>query len=51
MPLTEIKPEAIIINPFDLFANKWALVTAGTKEKYNMMTIGWGTVGILWGMF
>ena len=26
----------------------WALVTAGTPESFNSMTIGWGSAGTLW---
>lgn len=33
---------------FDLFRNRWALVTAGTMEHYNTCTIGWGTFGTIW---
>ncbi len=34
---------------FQLFNDHWALVTAGTPEDYNTMTIGWGSMGTLWG--
>lgn len=34
---------------FSLFNDRWALVTAGTPERYNTMTIGWGTMGTIWG--
>ncbi|MBR2683498.1 MAG: hypothetical protein IKE22_09565, partial [Atopobiaceae bacterium] len=27
----------------------WALVTAGTEDAWNTMTIGWGTIGTVWG--
>ena len=33
---------------FDLFLKQWALVTAGTEERCNTMTIGWGGLGTLW---
>lgn len=33
---------------FDLFYKDWALVTAGTAERCNTMTIGWGGLGTLW---
>ncbi len=33
---------------FDLFYKDWALVTAGTPEHCNTMTIGWGGLGTLW---
>jgi flavin reductase (DIM6/NTAB) family NADH-FMN oxidoreductase RutF len=28
--------------------DEWALVTAGTKDSWNTMTIGWGEAGTLW---
>lgn len=34
---------------FSLFDDRWGLLTAGTPEKYNTMTIGWGTMGTIWG--
>ena len=36
------------INPFNKFNKEWALVTAGTKDKFNSMTISWGSMGTLW---
>lgn len=36
-------------NIFGLFNNEWALVTAGTRERYNTMTVSWGGAGTLWG--
>ena len=38
----------MIEDTLKLFNNKWALVTAGTKEDFNTMTIGWGGLGSLW---
>lgn len=35
-------------NPFEKFDKEWALVTAGTKDKFNTMTISWGSMGTLW---
>ncbi len=34
---------------FQLFNDRWALATAGSIENYNTMTIGWGSMGTLWG--
>lgn len=34
---------------FSLFNDRWALLTAGTPAKHNAMTIGWGTMGTIWG--
>lgn len=33
---------------FTQFDKEWALLTAGTKEKFNSMTISWGGLGTLW---
>ena len=43
------KIRKISVSPFTNFGYDWALVTAGTKEKFNSMTIGWGEMGTLWG--
>ena len=34
---------------FSLFNKEWALVTAGTPERFNTMTVSWGGAGTLWG--
>ncbi len=34
---------------FSLFNRRWALCTAGTPEEFNSMTIGWGSMGTIWG--
>ena len=34
-----------ILNVFD---KQWALLTAGTEENFNTMTISWGGLGTLW---
>ena len=36
-------------NPVKLIAEDWALVSAGTPEAWNTMTVSWGGVGELWG--
>jgi len=33
---------------FTAFDKEWALVTAGTPDNYNTMTISWGGLGTLW---
>ena len=33
---------------FSQFDKKWALLTAGTPDRFNMMTISWGGLGTLW---
>ena len=34
---------------FTQFDKKWALLTAGAPDDFNMMTISWGGMGTLWG--
>ncbi len=34
---------------FRIFEKDWALLTAGTIDHFNTMTIGWGGLGTLWG--
>ena len=45
----EISPEEITGNPFKLIGKDWALVTSGTRESFNTMTVSWGGVGVMWG--
>ncbi len=45
----EISAKEITENPFKLIGDNWALVTGGSKESFNTMTISWGGVGIMWG--
>lgn len=44
-----ITPDELQKNPFTLIGKEWGLVTAGTSEKVNAMTVSWGGVGIMWG--
>lgn len=48
MIFKEINLESLEIKPFDFFKNRWALLTAGNKNKLNTMTISWGSLGTLW---
>ena len=34
---------------FSMFSDRWALVTAGSMDNFNTMTIGWGCMGSIWG--
>ena len=37
------------IDVFEKFSEQMALVTAGTIDHFNTMTIGWGMMGNVWG--
>ena len=41
-------PDSFSCKPFDLFNNQWALVCAGTPERFNCCTVSWGSLGTLW---
>ena len=45
----EIRPTDIRGNVFDQIGDRWMLVTAGDRRKFNTMTASWGGMGILWG--
>ena len=45
----KISAEEITENPFKLIGSDWALVTSGSKDSFNTMTVSWGGVGIMWG--
>ena len=35
---------------FNMFDKQWALAAAGTVEDFDGCTIGWGSLGSLWGL-
>lgn len=39
----------LLIDACEEFGTRWALVTAGSLEDHNSMTVSWGGVGCLWG--
>lgn len=44
-----ISVENLLFNPFNLIGKDWMLISSGSKDSFNMMTAGWGSLGILWG--
>ena len=48
MDLSEIKKFNTDI--FSLFDDRWAVLTAGSGDHFNGMTISWGSLGTLWGL-
>ncbi len=45
---TKISPEELQGNFIKKISKEWMLITAGNKEKFNMMTASWGGVGVLY---
>ncbi len=48
MALRKIAPEQLPGNVIDEIRNQWMLLSAGTMEDFNFMTINWGMIGELW---
>ena len=47
--MKEINIRDIKISAPELISDGWGLVTAGTSEKFNTMTVSWGALGEIWG--
>jgi flavin reductase (DIM6/NTAB) family NADH-FMN oxidoreductase RutF len=48
--MKEIPVSELTINPMELIAKQWMLITAGDAAKgYNTMTASWGHLGSIWG--
>ncbi len=45
----EINVRELKDNFVKMINNDWALLTAGTKDDFNTMTVSWGGIGELWG--
>lgn len=44
----EINVRELKDNFVKMISDDWALLTAGTKDKFNTMTVSWGGIGELW---
>ena len=44
----EIDIRDIKKSPVEMINDEWALLTAGTVDDYNTMTVSWGALGELW---
>ena len=47
--MKEINIRDIKKSAAELISDGWGLVTAGTEEKFNTMTVSWGGLGEIWG--
>lgn len=48
MSFTQIKPTELPGNAINEICNRWMLLSAGTPENFNFMTVNWGALGELW---
>lgn len=46
--MVEIDPTKLSIDVVDLWKKQWLLLTAGTLDAFNMMTVAWGSIGFMW---
>lgn len=46
--LEEVNVTKLSLNVVDLWMNQWLLLTAGSLEDCNMMTVAWGSIGCMW---
>ncbi len=45
-----IKAKDLILPSVDIWFTRWFVLTAGDMEKFNSMTVAWGSVGGMWEM-
>jgi flavin reductase (DIM6/NTAB) family NADH-FMN oxidoreductase RutF len=51
MILKHIEPKQLIVNFVDIWKNQGMLLTCGDFKQghFNTMTVGWGSLGVMWG--
>lgn len=45
-----IKPKDLLLPSVDVWFKRWFVLTAGNMQRFNSMTVGWGSVGGIWEM-
>ena len=50
MHFRKLEPAQLPLSPVQLFGTDWMLLTAGSAEKHNTMTVSWGGLGVLWSL-
>jgi len=46
--LLKVDVTKLPLDAVDLWMNQWLLLTAGTLDDCNMMTVAWGSIGCMW---
>jgi len=46
--MREIAVAELSVDVVNLWMNQWLLLTAGTLDDCNMMTVAWGSIGCMW---
>lgn len=47
--MKEIRPTDLKVEAAGLWLKRWFLLSAGTIDDFNVMTVGWGFLGGIWG--
>ena len=47
--ITKDNYRSVCYDVFQKFTDQWPILTAGTIDNFNSMTIGWGMMGNVWG--
>jgi flavin reductase (DIM6/NTAB) family NADH-FMN oxidoreductase RutF len=46
--MIEVDVTKLSLDVVDLWSKQWLVLTAGTAEDCNMMTVAWGSIGCMW---
>ena len=46
--MREVAVTELSVDVVNLWMNQWLLLTAGTIDDCNMMTVAWGSIGCMW---
>jgi flavin reductase (DIM6/NTAB) family NADH-FMN oxidoreductase RutF len=48
--IAPIKAHELVLPPVDVWFKRWFVLTAGSMETFNSMTVAWGSIGGMWEM-
>jgi len=48
--IATIKANELVLPSVDVWFKRWFVLTAGNMEKFNSMTVAWGSIGGMWEM-
>lgn len=48
--IAAIKVKDLVLSSVDIWFKRWFVLTAGDMQKFNSMTVAWGSVGGMWEM-
>jgi flavin reductase (DIM6/NTAB) family NADH-FMN oxidoreductase RutF len=48
--IAPIKANDLVLAPVEIWLKRWFVLTAGDMQKFNSMTVAWGSVGAMWEM-